>query len=131
MISGIILLIAMIFLSSFFSLAEISLSSSRKVKLQVLIDEGNKKAEKVLALQENPGRFFTTVQVGVNIAAIVSGIMSDEIVAHYFSLLFSHFSLSEGTISFLSNFVSFVLITSLVIEISDLQEQFAALTIIP
>ena len=120
MISGIILLIAMIFLSSFFSLAEISLSSSRKVKLQVLIDEGNKKAEKVLALQENPGRFFTTVQVGVNIAAIVSGIMSDEIVAHYFSLLFSHFSLSEGTISFLSNFVSFVLITSLVIEISDL-----------
>jgi len=60
MISGIILLIAMIFLSSFFSLAEISLSSSRKVKLQVLIDEGNKKAEKVLALQENPGRFFTS-----------------------------------------------------------------------
>ena len=36
--------------SVFFSLSEISLAASRKIKLQVMADEGNRHAEKVLAL---------------------------------------------------------------------------------
>lgn len=56
--------------SVFFSLSEISLAASRKIKLQVMADEGNRHAEKVLALQAQPGNFFTVVQIGLNTVAI-------------------------------------------------------------
>lgn len=63
--------------SVFFSLSEISLAASRKIKLQVMADEGNRQAEKVLALQAQPGNFFTVVQIGLNTVAILGGILGE------------------------------------------------------
>ena len=63
--------------SVFFSLSEISLAASRKIKLQVMADEGNRHAEKVLALQAQPGNFFTVVQIGLNTVAILGGILGE------------------------------------------------------
>jgi CBS domain containing-hemolysin-like protein len=63
--------------SSFFSLSEIALAASRKIRLQVHANEGEKNALKVLALQENPGNFFTVVQIGLNAVAILGGIIGE------------------------------------------------------
>jgi putative hemolysin len=56
-----------------FAMSEISVVSSRKVRLQQLADEGNKKAATALRLAENPTRFLSTVQIGITLVGILAG----------------------------------------------------------
>lgn len=70
---AILILIALIIISAIISSAEISLAGARKLKLQQLANEGNTKASQVLKLQEQPGRFITVVQIGLNMVAILGG----------------------------------------------------------
>ena len=51
------MIILALILASAFSVSEISLAASRKIRLRQMVDEGNANAEKVLALQEHPGHF--------------------------------------------------------------------------
>lgn len=76
-----LLIIFLIAISIFFSISEISLASARKLKLQMMADEGNKKAEKVMKVQESSGNFFTAVQIGTNAVSILAGIIGDGIAA--------------------------------------------------
>ena len=64
--SAIFILILLIIISAIVSSAEISLAGARRIKLQNMVNEGNTKAALVLKLQEQPGRFITVVQIGLN-----------------------------------------------------------------
>ncbi|MCX9458466.1 DUF21 domain-containing protein, partial [Vibrio cholerae] len=75
MLENILAIALLIAASAFFSISEISLAASRKIKLKVMADEGNIRAAKVIALQEQPGNFFTVVQIGLNAVAILGGII--------------------------------------------------------
>ena len=112
LIEKIFFIIFLIFISAFFSMAEISLAGARKMKLQVMIDEGNEKAKKVANLQNNPGNFFTTVQIGLNIVAILAGIVGDGIL----SPILSNY-ITNPTVSFL---ISFTFVTGAFVEFADL-----------
>ncbi|MGL6071391.1 hemolysin family protein [Craterilacuibacter sp.] len=109
----------LIVVSAFFSVSEISLAASRKMRLRVMADEGNANAERVLRLQEQPGHFFTVVQIGLNAVAILGGILGEAAFTPTFTALFRLFS--DGawvtTVSFLC---SFLLVTSLFILLADL-----------
>ena len=59
-----LILLLLILCSAFFSAAEISLAASRRIKLQVMADEGDEHAKEILALQSRPGQFVTAVQLG-------------------------------------------------------------------
>ncbi|MFT7195492.1 MAG: CBS domain containing-hemolysin-like protein, partial [Rheinheimera aquimaris] len=61
-----LLMLLLVASSAFFSISEIALAASRKMRLRLMATEGNINAEKVLALQEHPGNFFTIVQIGLN-----------------------------------------------------------------
>ena len=74
MLNSILVILCLIAVSAFFSMSEISLAASRKIKLKLLADEGNINAQRVLNMQENPGMFFTVVQIGLNAVAILGGI---------------------------------------------------------
>ena len=63
--------------SAFFSAAEISLAASRRIKLQVMADEGDEHAKEILALQSRPGQFVTAVQIGINAVAILAGAVGE------------------------------------------------------
>ena len=76
-----------ILVSVFFSISEISLAAARKLKLTQLADSGNSAAAKVIALQQNPGAFFTLVQIGLNSVAILAGIVSEGQLSPVFSEL--------------------------------------------
>lgn len=53
-----IIIVALILSSAYFSIAEISLAASSKIRMQQLIEQGNKRAKQVLDLQIKPGPFF-------------------------------------------------------------------------
>jgi putative hemolysin len=59
-----------------FAMAEIAVVSSRRARLQMLVNEGNKGAKIALQLAENPGTFLSTVQVGITLVGTLAGAMS-------------------------------------------------------
>ena len=74
---SLLFILALVLASAFFSLAEISLAASRRLRLRQLADEGDARALQVLRVQEQPGYYFTTVQIGVNAIAILGGIVGE------------------------------------------------------
>lgn len=119
MLNSILLILFLIAVSAFFSLSEISLAASRKIKLKLMADEGNVNAARVLKLQETPGIFFTVVQIGLNAVAILGGIVGDAAFSPTFKVLFDRF-LSPELAEQVSFICSFVLVTSLFILFADL-----------
>lgn len=79
MLNSLLQIVLLIAVSAFFSVSEIALAASRKIKLKMMADEGNINAQRVLQLQETPGVFFTVVQIGVNAVAILGGIVGDSV----------------------------------------------------
>jgi len=114
-----LLLLALIAASAFFSVSEISLAASRRLRLQTMADEGNLQAAAVITLQEKPGLFFTGIQVGVNAIAILAGIFGESALTPALREAFS--SLYDGAyLDPISQTFSFILITSLFILFADL-----------
>lgn len=74
----ILIILALILLNGFFSLAEISLISSRKVRLEAQAHKGDKKAKKALGLINKPDVFLSTVQIGITLVGILTGIFSGD-----------------------------------------------------
>ncbi|MGL5297217.1 MAG: CNNM domain-containing protein, partial [Plesiomonas sp.] len=119
MLENILAIALLIAASAFFSISEISLAASRKIKLKVMADEGNIRAAKVIALQEQPGNFFTVVQIGLNAVAILGGIIGDTAFSPYFESLLVHWMSPDlaGKIGFL---LSFSVVTGGFILFADL-----------
>jgi len=72
-----LLILLLVVISAFLSCAEISLAASRKIRLEMLSKDGNGQAAMVLALQAQPGNFFTVVQIGLNAVAILGGVIGE------------------------------------------------------
>ena len=119
MLNSILVILCLIAVSAFFSISEISLAASRKIKLKLLADDGNVNAQRVLKMQENPGTFFTVVQIGLNAVAILGGIVGDAAFSPAFHSLLSQYMSAELSEQ-LSFIISFTLVTSLFILFADL-----------
>jgi len=76
--SDLLIIMILILISALFAMSEIAIAASRKIKLRVMVDEGNKKAQAVLALQEQPGAFFAMIQIALNAIAILGGIVGEQ-----------------------------------------------------
>ena len=112
--------------SSFFSISEIALAASRKMRLRMLATEGDSRAEKVLQLQEHPGNFFTVVQIGLNAVAILGGILGESAFTPYFSSLLALIS-SEPWVQPAAFTLSVFFVTSLFILFADLMPKRLAM----
>ena len=125
-IDNALIIIGLIGISCFFSMSEIALAASRKIRLRQMSDEGDIRAEKVLKLQAHPGSFFTVVQIGLNAVAIMGGIVGESAFTPYFNTWLAPW-LSDPWLSKISFLLSFVLVTSLFILIADLMPKRAAM----
>lgn len=112
--------------SCFFSMSEIALAASRKMRLRQLLEEGETRAGKVLELQAHPGNFFTVVQIGLNAVAILGGIVGESAFTPYFQQILSNF-ISGPLLGQVSFTLSFVLVTSMFILIADLMPKRVAM----
>ncbi|MGH8645469.1 MAG: hemolysin family protein [Gammaproteobacteria bacterium] len=69
----ILVILLLVLLNGVFAMSELALVSSRKARLKVLADEGQKGASSALDLVENPGRFLATVQIGITLVGVLAG----------------------------------------------------------
>ncbi|MGH8789476.1 MAG: hemolysin family protein [Cupriavidus necator] len=120
-------LIALVLVSAFFSVSEIALTAARRTKLQVLSERGDGRATRVLRLKEEPGNFFTIVQIGVNSVAILAGILGEK---HVSDLLLETLSPYMQVVHAqrTANIGSFLIVTLLFIQFADLIPKRIAMT---
>ncbi|MEJ6654432.1 MAG: hemolysin family protein [Pseudomonas sp.] len=116
---SLLLLAAIILGGAFLAIAEISLAAARPLKLRQMADNGNTRALRVIAVQQNPGNYLTVVQISINALAILGGIVGEEFLTALFTQLFL-LVLEPPLATTLGFAMSFLVLTSLFIVVTDL-----------
>ncbi|MFC4654727.1 hemolysin family protein [Rheinheimera marina] len=123
---NILVMLALISASAFFSMSEIALAAARKIRLKQLAADGEPRAALVLKLQENPGSFITVAQIGLNAVAILGGILGE--AAFTPSILTALQLISDNPLMETLAFgLSVFLVTSLFILFADLMPKRLAM----
>lgn len=76
MLTEILIVVALTIVNGLLSMSELAVVSSRTARLKVLSDQGNKGAATAMRLAEDPGRFLSTVQIGITLVGVLSGAFS-------------------------------------------------------
>jgi putative hemolysin len=72
----VLVIAGLILLNGLFSMSELAIVSSRPARLKMAAEKGSGAARCALALATEPGKFLSTVQIGITLVAIVSGAYS-------------------------------------------------------
>ncbi len=81
MLTAIIFLVILIVLNAFFAASEIALISLNDAKIKSLADKGDKKAQMVEKLLDEPSRFLATIQIGITLAGFLASAFASETFA--------------------------------------------------
>lgn len=119
LLQNLLLITLLVLASSFFSIAEIAFAGARKMKLKVLSESGDVRADKIMDLQENSADFFAASQIALNAVAILGGAVGEGALRPYFAAWIGQ--VYQG--AWLDNIafvLSFLVVTLLFILYSDL-----------
>jgi len=79
--NDLIIIICLILLNGVFSMSEVALISARKSKLSSDSKNGNRSASVALELANEPDKFLSTVQIGITLIGILTGLFSGATIA--------------------------------------------------
>jgi len=74
----ILTILGLILLNGIFSMSEMALVSSKKIRLESAVKSGAKGAKAALSLYQSPTYFLSTVQIGITLIGLLTGIFSGE-----------------------------------------------------
>ena len=74
--SDVLIIAGLILLNGLFSMSELAIVSARPARLRLLADRGNAGAKTALTLAGDPGKFLSTVQIGITLVGIIAGAYS-------------------------------------------------------
>jgi Hemolysins and related proteins containing CBS domains len=115
-----VIIIGLILLNGLLSMTEIALVSSRKVRLESLAKKGKKSAKKALELSKEPDRFLSTIQIGITLIGILTGLFSGEAFAGDFAAVLSKISFIEPYSFAISKLLIVVVVTYLTLVLGEL-----------
>jgi putative hemolysin len=78
------------------AMSELAVVSSRPARLKVLAEQGSSGARTAIRLSENPGRFLSTVQIGITLVGVLSGAFSGATLGARFSDWMEAQGVSDG-----------------------------------
>jgi putative hemolysin len=76
-----LIILVLILLNGFFVMTELAVVSSRKVRLQQMAREGDRRAAAAFELAEHPEHFLATVQIGITLIGILVGAFGGATIA--------------------------------------------------
>src|SRR5690606_34837169 len=120
MLTESLIILALILLNGLFSASEIAIVSSRKARLQVLIDRKNAAAKRALRLKESPNQFLSTVQIGITLIGILTGIFGGATLSQRLDVYLSEISWMDGYSSQASILIVVIVITFLTLVLGEL-----------
>jgi putative hemolysin len=74
--SDVAVIAALILLNGVFSMSELAIVSARTARLKLLAERGSSGAKVALRLASDPGKFLSTVQIGITLVGIIAGAYS-------------------------------------------------------
>ncbi|MEG0519260.1 MAG: hemolysin family protein [Bacteroidales bacterium] len=110
----------LILFNGMLSMSEIALISARKSYLSAEAKKGNKAAQTALQLVNEPNNFLSTVQIGITIIGILTGIYSGSTLAAEFSGLLIGWGVSQTYAHTLAQVVIVVFVTYLTLVMGEL-----------
>ena len=133
-----LIVIALILLNGFIAMSELSVMTSRKSRLKQMAGT-SKRAARALELSENPENFLSTVQIGITLIGILTGVYGGDAIGGaiaaqlqaLFPALSANFSLFGSTqpyADFLGKTLAVALITYLTLIFGELVPKRVALT---
>ena len=72
----VLIILALVALNGVFAMSELAIVSSRKARLEAMVRSGKPGARAAMALAADPGKFLSTVQIGITLIGIGTGAYS-------------------------------------------------------
>lgn len=116
----IIIILGLILLNGLLSMSEIAMVSSRKSRLETAAKKGSKSAKTALKLSNEPDRFLSTIQIGITLIGILTGLYSGDALAVDFSTWLTKTGISETHSLTLATGIIVVLVTYLTLILGEL-----------
>ncbi|MFY8138391.1 MAG: hemolysin family protein [Flavobacteriales bacterium] len=123
-----LIILILILLNGVFSMSEIALVSARKSKLESAAKRGDKNAKIALDTANAPNRFFSTVQIGITLIGILTGVFSGENMTKDLSAWFATWESLTKYADTLAVLVVVVIITFLSLVLGELVPKRIGLT---
>lgn len=123
----ILIILVLTVVNGVLAMSELAVVSSRPARLRVLSDQGSKGAAIALRLSEHPGRFLSTVQIGITLVGVLSGAFSGATLGVRLAGALQEAGLSQGVAEWLGVGFVVVLITYLSLIVGELVPKQIAL----
>src|SRR6187399_3044758 len=78
------------------SMSELAIVSSRPARLAGLVEKGVTGSRRALALASDPGKFLSTVQIGITLIGVLSGAFSGATLGQRLTILLLDLGVSKG-----------------------------------
>ncbi len=114
-------------LNGVLAMSELAVVSARPARLKVLAEQGSRGAETALRLASDPGRFLSTVQIGITLVGVLSGAFSGATLGARLSSWLEVQGFSEAAADALGVGTVVVLITYLSLIVGELVPKQVAL----
>ena len=115
---GMLVLLAL--LNGALSMAEMAVVSARKLRLVTLYEQGEKRAKNVLQFLQEPEVFFSTVQIGITLVGVGTGVFGGATLVHHLATLLSQISWLAPYAESLGAGIVILLITYLTLVLGEL-----------
>lgn len=116
----IFIIIGLILLNGILSMSEIALVSARKARLELDAKRGNKSAQTALKLAGEPDRFLSTIQIGITLIGILTGLYSGEAFAGNLAEVVRHVPVLEPYALGVSKTIIVIIVTYLTLIMGEL-----------
>jgi putative hemolysin len=123
-----LIIIILILINGFFAMSEISVVSARRSRLEALARTGHAGAKKAVELAAAPSHFLSTVQVGITLIGILTGLFGGESLSKDLEPLIIQIPFLQPYSHALSLTVVVILITFFSIVIGELLPKRIGLT---
>jgi putative hemolysin len=122
----VLLIIALIAVNGVLSMSELAIVSAREARLRALAKTGSRGAQCALDLAAEPGRFLSTVQIGITLIGILAGAYSGASLGEPVAQRLAVLGIDPGTAETLGFGLVIVLTTFLSLVIGEIvPKQFA------
>jgi len=112
----ILFVVVLVLLNGFFAASEIAVVSLRRSRTDELIKSGNKRALVVKYFQDNPEKFFATIQVGITFVSTIASAYGGAVFVDRVAVLFRN--IPVGFIVSNAQIIAFVLIVIIISYLS-------------
>lgn len=122
------IVLALILLNGFLAMSELAVVSSRPARLRLRADRGERGAVTAMLLAADPGRFLSTVQIGITLVGVLSGAFSGATLGARLATLLPGYGVPVSVAQPLGVGIVVVLITYLSLIVGELVPKQIALS---